>query len=186
MTSHGRRSSRSGGTLARSTTGSPLDGPRSGGRPGQDCRTACPERRFYRSTPASREPDSPPGRTHRLSSSGGYNVFVVAARDLAVFSLGVFPDDAKGRRRAEDLTARLHAFLGGARMSYGEAGRALRVHPNSLPSVVWPEAQPGRSLAAPLASGVLAVRIRSHHLAIPSWWADDMGRPLRRERLDVR
>jgi hypothetical protein len=61
-----------------------------------------------------------------------FNVFVVAARDLAVFSLGTFPDDVKGRRRAEDLAARLHSFLGGARMSYWEAGRALGVHPNSL------------------------------------------------------
>ena len=59
-------------------------------------------------------------------------VFVVAARDLAVFSLGTLPDDAKGRRRAEDLAARLHAFLGGARMTYGDAGRGLGVHPNSL------------------------------------------------------
>src|SRR5947209_14364567 len=40
-----------------------------------------------------------------------YCVFVVAARDLAVFSLGRLPDDAKGRRRAEDCAARLHAFL---------------------------------------------------------------------------
>jgi hypothetical protein len=38
----------------------------------------------------------------------------------------------KGRRRAEDLAARLHALLAGARMTYGEAGRALGVHPNSL------------------------------------------------------
>jgi hypothetical protein len=61
-----------------------------------------------------------------------YNVFVIAARDLAVFSLGVFPDDEKGRRRAQDLARRLHAFLNGARMSYSEAGHALGVHPNSL------------------------------------------------------
>ena len=61
-----------------------------------------------------------------------FNVFVVAARDLAVFSLGTLPDDTKGRRRAEDLAARLNAVLGGARMSHGEAGRALGVHPNSL------------------------------------------------------
>lgn len=61
-----------------------------------------------------------------------FNVFVIAARDLAVFSLGTLPDDAKGRRRAEDFAARLHAFLGGARMTYREAGRALGVHPNSL------------------------------------------------------
>lgn len=28
-----------------------------------------------------------------------FNVFVVAARDLAVFSLGTLPDDVNGRRR---------------------------------------------------------------------------------------
>jgi len=48
-----------------------------------------------------------------------YNVFVVAAIDLPVFSLGTLPDDAKGRHRAEDLAARLNAVLGDARMSYG-------------------------------------------------------------------
>jgi hypothetical protein len=61
-----------------------------------------------------------------------YNVFVVAATDLPVFSLGTLPDDAKGRRRAEDLAARLNAVLGDTRMSYGQAGHALGVHPNSL------------------------------------------------------
>jgi Winged helix DNA-binding domain len=61
-----------------------------------------------------------------------YNVFVVAARDLGVFSLGTLPDDGNGRRRAEELAARLSSFLGDARMSYWEAGRALGVHPNSL------------------------------------------------------
>jgi winged helix DNA-binding protein len=61
-----------------------------------------------------------------------YNVFVVAARDLSVFSLGTYPDDLRGQRRALDLAARLGALLGGSRMSYREAGRALGVHPNSL------------------------------------------------------
>jgi hypothetical protein len=61
-----------------------------------------------------------------------FSVFVVAARDLAVFSLGTLPADAKGRQRAEDLAARLNAILSGARMTYGEAGRALGVQPNSL------------------------------------------------------
>ena len=61
-----------------------------------------------------------------------FNVFVVAARDLAVFSLGTLPDDAQGRRKAYDLAARLSAVLDGARMTYGEAGRALGVRPNSL------------------------------------------------------
>ena len=61
-----------------------------------------------------------------------HSVFVVAARDRALFTLGILPDDGNRRRRAEDLAVRLHAFLDGARMSYWEAGRALGVHPNSL------------------------------------------------------
>src|SRR4249920_786563 len=61
-----------------------------------------------------------------------YQVYVVAARDLAAFSLGRLPDDPKGRRRAEDMAARLHAHLGGARMTYGEAGRGIGVNANSL------------------------------------------------------
>ncbi|MDP9270305.1 MAG: winged helix DNA-binding domain-containing protein [Chloroflexota bacterium] len=61
-----------------------------------------------------------------------FTAYVVPALDLTAFSLGRLPDDVKGRRRAEDLAARLHAFLGGRRMSYGEAGRGLGVHPNQL------------------------------------------------------
>ena len=61
-----------------------------------------------------------------------YSAYVVAARDLPFFSLGRLPDDAKGRRRAEDLAARLLAHLDGGRTTYGEAGRALGVHPNQL------------------------------------------------------
>ena len=61
-----------------------------------------------------------------------FSVFVVAARDLAVFSLGLLPDDAKGRRRAGDLAARLNDILGGERMTYGEAGRRLGVHHGML------------------------------------------------------
>ena len=61
-----------------------------------------------------------------------FNAYVVAARDRAVFTLGRLPDDAKGRHRAEDTAARLHAFLDGRRMRYDEAGRGLGVHPNGL------------------------------------------------------
>jgi hypothetical protein len=61
-----------------------------------------------------------------------FSAYVVPARDLAVFSLGRLPADDKGRRRAEETAARLHAFLGGRRMTYGEAGHALGQHPNSL------------------------------------------------------
>ncbi|HSZ39157.1 MAG TPA: crosslink repair DNA glycosylase YcaQ family protein [Trebonia sp.] len=42
-----------------------------------------------------------------------FNVFVVPARDHAVFTLGTLPDDAKGRRRAADLAACLREFLDG-------------------------------------------------------------------------
>jgi hypothetical protein len=61
-----------------------------------------------------------------------YSAYVVAARDLAVFSLGRLPDDGAARRTSEDLAARLHAHLGGTRMTYGEAGRALGEPPNRL------------------------------------------------------
>jgi hypothetical protein len=61
-----------------------------------------------------------------------FSAYVVAARDLAVFSLGRLPDDAKGRQLAEDLATRLHALLGGARMPYADAGSALGEHHNRL------------------------------------------------------
>lgn len=61
-----------------------------------------------------------------------FSVFVIPARDLAVFSLALLPDEAKGRRRAEETAARLSTVLGTSRMTYGEAGGALGQHPNSL------------------------------------------------------
>jgi len=54
-----------------------------------------------------------------------FSVFAVAARDVALFSLGVLPDSAKGRARAEEMAARLHALLDGSAMNYEEAGRKL-------------------------------------------------------------
>ena len=61
-----------------------------------------------------------------------FSAYVVAARDLAVFSLGRLPDDPGRRRFAEDLAARLHDFLDGRTMTYGEAGRGLGLNPNQL------------------------------------------------------
>jgi hypothetical protein len=61
-----------------------------------------------------------------------YQVYVVAAQDLAVFTLGRLPEEGKTRRRAEDLAARLHVLLDGARMRYDDAGQALGGHGNAL------------------------------------------------------
>lgn len=61
-----------------------------------------------------------------------FSAYVVAARDLPVFSLGRFPDHAKGRGIAEDLASRLDTFLDGRTMTYGEAGRGLGEIPNRL------------------------------------------------------
>jgi hypothetical protein len=62
-----------------------------------------------------------------------YSAYVVAAKDLAVFSLGRLPDDAKGRKRAEDAADRVESVLGRKKkMGYGEVGAALGVNANSL------------------------------------------------------
>ena len=58
--------------------------------------------------------------------------YVVAAEDLAVFSLGRLPDDPSGLKRATETAERLHAFLDGRRMQYGAAGRAMGIHGNML------------------------------------------------------
>ena len=59
-----------------------------------------------------------------------FSTYVVPARDHAIFTLARLPDDARGRRRAEDTAARLYAFLDGRRMTDREAGRGLRMGPS--------------------------------------------------------
>ena len=61
-----------------------------------------------------------------------FSAYVVAAQDIPVFSLGRLPTADPGRRRATETAASLHAFLGGRKMTYGEAGHAMGRHPNSL------------------------------------------------------
>ena len=61
-----------------------------------------------------------------------FNVYVIAAKDLPVFSLGRLPDDARGRERAYDTASRLQALLDGRRMPMNQAGKTMGVHPNSL------------------------------------------------------
>jgi hypothetical protein len=55
------------------------------------------------------------------------SVYVVAARDRAVFTLGRLPDDPRRRARAEDMAARVHALLGDRQMKDNDAQRALGV-----------------------------------------------------------
>jgi hypothetical protein len=62
----------------------------------------------------------------------GYHAYVVAAPDVAVFTLGRLPGNPDRLRLANDLATRLDAFLNRRQMTYGEAGRALGVHPNQL------------------------------------------------------
>lgn len=61
-----------------------------------------------------------------------FSVYVVAAKDLAIFSLGRLPVDAKQLLRAETTARRLHTFLNGRSMPFAQAGRGMGVAPNSL------------------------------------------------------
>jgi hypothetical protein len=61
-----------------------------------------------------------------------FSDYVVAAKDLAIFSLGRLPEDARRRARAHDTARRLHAFLDGGRMPFGHAGKGMGVPHNSL------------------------------------------------------
>ena len=61
-----------------------------------------------------------------------FSAFVVPGRDRGVFTLGRLPDDGDRRRFAEEMAGRVESLLAGRRMTYGEAGHALGVRPNSL------------------------------------------------------
>lgn len=62
-----------------------------------------------------------------------FNVYVVAARDVAAFTLGRLPTDARGRRRAEELARRAAAVLDdGAELPMGEVERRLDLPRNAL------------------------------------------------------
>ena len=56
-----------------------------------------------------------------------HSTYVVPARDRAIFTVGRSPEDDAGRRRAEDMAARLHAFLAGRRLPDNAAQRELGV-----------------------------------------------------------
>jgi hypothetical protein len=56
-----------------------------------------------------------------------FSVYVVAAQDHALFTLARLPDDARGRRVAEEMAARLHEVLDGRRITDRELGLTNRV-----------------------------------------------------------
>ena len=61
-----------------------------------------------------------------------YSAFVIAQRDLAVFTLGRLPVEGSARLRAEDVADRLEAALGGEQMDCRDAARIVGLHPNAL------------------------------------------------------
>ena len=62
-----------------------------------------------------------------------FSTYVVAKRDLAVFTLGRLPDESGPRKRAQDIADRLRLALVGRQMAQGAAARAMGVkHANEL------------------------------------------------------
>jgi hypothetical protein len=61
-----------------------------------------------------------------------FSVYVVDRRDLAVFSLGRYPDDARGRALADGLAAELRAAIGDRTVLHDDAAAALGVPANRL------------------------------------------------------
>jgi hypothetical protein len=62
-----------------------------------------------------------------------FSTYVVAKRDLAVFTLGRLPDESGPLKRAQNIAARLRSALAGRRMAQGAAARAMGAqHANQL------------------------------------------------------
>lgn len=88
-----------------------------------------------------------------------YSTYVVAERDVAVFTLGRLPDDAADRQFAQDVAGTLRDVLAGSTMTDREAGEALGWNPNRFrygaPTgtilIHWPGAGPPtvRAVTAP-------------------------------------
>ena len=56
-----------------------------------------------------------------------FSAYVVPAEDAALFTLGRYPDDARGRKVAEDTAARLHEYLDGRRLPDRDPAGALGI-----------------------------------------------------------
>lgn len=55
------------------------------------------------------------------------SVYVVPARDRAIFTMGRLSEKARRRQRAEDVAARVHAFLAGRRLKDNDVQHALGI-----------------------------------------------------------
>jgi hypothetical protein len=58
-----------------------------------------------------------------------FSAFVVAEEDAAIFTLGRYPDDARGRHVADATAQRLAEVLGGRKLKDREAVRGMTGHP---------------------------------------------------------
>lgn len=62
-----------------------------------------------------------------------FSSYVVAKRDLAVFTLGRLPDESGQLKRIQDIAARLQSALAGSRMKQSAAASVMGAkHPNEL------------------------------------------------------
>ena len=61
-----------------------------------------------------------------------YSAYVVPAQDHALFTLGRYPDDDRGRRRAEAAAESVRSLVKGRRVGHHDIGEGLGVNPNSL------------------------------------------------------
>ena len=62
-----------------------------------------------------------------------FSAYVVAKRDLALFTLGRLPDESRSLKRIQDIAAQMRSALAGRRMSQSAAARAMGAkHANLL------------------------------------------------------
>ena len=61
-----------------------------------------------------------------------FSNYVIAAKDLPIFTLGRLPEDGRRCARCHETASRLRAFLKGRRMPCEATGHAMGVNPNSL------------------------------------------------------
>jgi hypothetical protein len=79
-----------------------------------------------------------------------FSVYVVAKRDLALFTLGRLPDESGPLKRVQEIAARLRLALAGRRMTQGAAAHAM-------------EAKNGNQLRYAASTGTVLIRWDGSH-----------------------